>query len=138
MDGVLCPIVMNLFYGCGAWGEKKVTDQSAHAVDEATPSFRRLRFSNITARRIKFAAAFILGLPEMLVEDLIIENSSFFLDSENRTAGVPAMAPGVPQLCRAAYRCAMSRSSPWANLDISDQLGPAISVNDARFLSWPI
>ena len=132
MDGVLCPIVVNLFYGCGAWGEKKVTDQSAHAVDEATPRFRRLRYSNITARRIKFAAAYILGLPEMYVEDVIIENSSFFLDSENRTAGVPAMAPGVPQLCRAGLIARNVEKLTMRNLDISDQLGPAISVNDVR------
>ncbi len=97
MDGVTCPIVVNLFYGCGAWGEKKVTDKSAQPVNEGTPRFRRLRYSNITARNIKFAAAYIIGLPEMFVEDIIVENSSFFLDPKTRSRANLRWPPG----CRA-------------------------------------
>jgi polygalacturonase len=34
MDGVLCPIAVNLFYGCGAWDDEKVTNQSPLPVAE--------------------------------------------------------------------------------------------------------
>jgi hypothetical protein len=132
MDGVNCPIVVNLFYGCGAWNEQRVLDQRAYPVDGGTPRFRRLRYSNITARRIKFAAAYILGLPEMYVEDLICENSSFFLDPENTDAGPPAMAPGVPDLCRAGIIASNVRQLTLRQLDITDQIGPAISISKAR------
>ena len=134
MDGVHCPIVVNLFYGCGAWGEKRVTDQSPQPVNDGTPQFRRLRYSNITARRIKFAAAYILGLPEMFVDDVIIENSSFYLDAKNTTGGAPAMAPGVPELCRAGLIARNVQKLTMRHLDISDQIGPAVSVTDAREL----
>ena len=135
MDGVTCPIVVNLFYGCGAWGEKKVTDKSAQPVNDGTPRFRRLRYSNITARRIKFAAAYVIGLPEMFVEDMIVENSSFFLDPENTTAGEPAMAPDVGNHCRAGFIARSVEKLVLRNVDITDQLGPAVSVSDSRDLT---
>jgi hypothetical protein len=28
MKDVLCPFIMNLFYGCGAWGSDKISDKS--------------------------------------------------------------------------------------------------------------
>jgi polygalacturonase len=135
MDGVTCPIVVNLFYGCGAWGEKKVTDKSAQPVDAGTPRFRRLRYSNITARNIKFAAAYIVGLPEMFVEDLIVENSSFFLDPQNILAGEPAMAPDVGNHCRAGFIARSVEKLTLRHIDISDQLGPAVKITDARDVS---
>ena len=134
MDGVNCPIVVNLFYGCGAWGEKRVTDKSAFPIDDGTPRFRRLRYSNITARNIKFAAAYIMGLPEMFVEDLVIENSSFYLDPANTIGGEPAMAPDVGNHCRAGIIARNVDKFSLRHIDVSDQLGPAISVCDAREL----
>jgi polygalacturonase len=132
MDGVNCPIVVNLFYGCGAWGEKKVTDRSPHPVNDSTPRFRRLRYSNITARRVKFAAAYVMGLPEMFVEDLVVENSSFLMDPDNTQAGEPAMAPDVGLHCRAGFIAKNVEKLTLRNVDISDQLGPAVTVTDAR------
>jgi hypothetical protein len=131
MDGVLCPIVVNLFYGCGAWGEKKVNDQSAFPVDAGTPQFRRLRFSDITARRVKFAAAFVLGLPEMFVEDVILDNISIYMDPENTAAGPPAMAPLVPDLCRAGLHVRNARNIKLRDIDVHDQIGPAVNVENS-------
>jgi polygalacturonase len=132
MDGVNCPIVVNLFYGCGAWGEKKVTDRSSHPVNEGTPRFRRLRYSNITARRVKFAAAYVMGLPEMFVEDMVVENSSFLMDPDNTEAGEPAMAPDVGLHCRAGFIAKNVEKLTLRNVDVSDQLGPAVTVSDSR------
>src|SRR6185369_13777380 len=94
MDQVLCPIVINLFYGCGAWKEAKVTDQSSQPVNNGTPRFRRLRFSNISARRVKYSAAYVIGLPEMSVQDIGFSDISVYLDPDNTEAGQSAMAPG--------------------------------------------
>jgi polygalacturonase len=131
MDGVLCPIVVNLFYGCGAWGEKKVTDTAPHPVDAGTPRFRRFRYSNITARRVKYAAAYILGLPEMFAEDMIISDSSFYLDPENTEAGQPAMASVCAKHCRAGIIAQNVRQLAVRNVDVTDQIGPAVHVRNA-------
>ena len=50
MDEVLCPIVLNLFYVCGAAIDSQLLDPAAEPVTSGTPQFRRLRFSNVTAQ----------------------------------------------------------------------------------------
>ena len=128
MDGVLCPIVINMFYECGAEGSSKVTDQSPYPVDQGTPRFRRLRFSNISARRAKFAAAYVMGLPEMFVEDVCIDDVSLYLDPTNTTGGPPAMAPNVPDMCRAGVIIRNARNIKLRRIDVVDQRGSAVSI----------
>jgi hypothetical protein len=129
MDGVLCPLAINLFYGCGAWGQSKVTDKSPQPVTPATPRFRRLRFSNISARNAKYSAAWVLGLPEMWVEDISYDNISIWCDPTNTQAGDSDMAPDIEKLCRAGMWFKFVRKLTLRNIDISDQLGSAIRIN---------
>jgi polygalacturonase len=132
MDGVFCPLVINLFYGCGAWGESKVTDRSAHPVDDGTPRMRRLRFSNISARNVKYAAGFVLGLPEMPVEDISFSDISIYLDRHNTELGAPAMAPGADGFCRAGFTITNARRVRLRNIDVHDPIGPAVSATDCH------
>jgi polygalacturonase len=131
MDEVLCPLVVNLFYVCGAEDSTDVHDRSAHLVDSGTPRIRRLRFSNISARRVKYAAAFLLGLPEMCVEDVIFDGISVYLDPDNTSARSPAMAAGVVDMCRAGFMIKNARMVKLRNIDVHHQLGPAVSIGDA-------
>ena len=71
----------------------------------------------------------------MFVEDMIVENSSFFLDPENTIAGEPAMAPDVGNHCRAGFIARSVEKLVLRNVDITDQLGPAVSVSDSRDLT---
>jgi polygalacturonase len=135
MDGVLCPIAINLFYAPGAHGEKKVNDTSPWPVDDTTPRFRRLRFSNISAVHVKYAATFILGLPEMPVQDVSLDNVSIYLDPENKTAGTPEMAPVIEKVARGGIIAKGIEKLSLRNVDISDQIGPAVSVTDAKDLA---
>jgi hypothetical protein len=135
MDGVLCPLVLNLFYGCGAWGESKVTDQSPQPVTERTPRFRRLRFSSITARRVKYSAAYVIGLPEMFIDDIACSDVAVYLDPENEEAGQSAMAPGQPDLCRAGFMLKNVANVRLHNVQVFGQLGPAVIVDNARKLA---
>ncbi|MGA3068242.1 MAG: glycoside hydrolase family 28 protein [Tepidisphaeraceae bacterium] len=132
MDDVLCPMSINLFYECGAEGSSRVTDQSAHAVDDGTPRFRRLRFSNILARRVKYAAGYVLGLPEMFVEDVAFDNISVYLDTENTKGGAPVMAPNIPDMCRAGIYLRNARNIKLRRIDVVDQLGPAVSITNCQ------
>ena len=132
MDGVLCPIVVNLFYGCGAWGQSKVTDTSPQPVTERTPRFRRLRFSNISARRVKYSACYVLGLPEMYVEDVGFHDVAIYLDPDNTEAGQSAMAPIAEDLCRAGVVMQNVRGVRLSNVQVFDQLGPAVTVKNGR------
>ena len=132
MDQVLCPLVINLFYGCGAWKEAKVTDQSPQPVTERTPRFRRLRFSNISARRVKYSAAYVIGLPEMFVQDIAYSDIAVYLDRDNTEAGQSAMAPGQPDLCRAGFVMRNVDNLRLHNVQVLDPIGPAVSVTNGR------
>lgn len=131
MDGVLCPLAINLFYGCGAWGQSKVTDKSPQPVNEGTPRFRRLRFSNISARNAKFSGAFVLGLPEMWVEDISYDNISIWMDPDNTQAGDSDMAPDIEQLCRAGMVFKNVRKLTLRNIDVNEQVGPAVRITES-------
>jgi hypothetical protein len=132
MDRVLCPLAINLFYGCGAWDDPKVLDKSPKPVDETTPRFRRLRFSNITARRAKFSACFVLGLPEMFVEDIAYSDVSIYLDEENTEAGESDMAPGIEKLCRAGFVIRNASGVQLNHIQVHGQIGPAVCVANSR------
>ena len=127
MKDVLCPFIMNLFYGCGAWG----SDKSPWPVNEGTPRFRRIHFSDITAREVQYAAAFIYGLTEMFVEDVSFSDVavSMALDAE---AGDPAMAPDMEPMRRAGFFACNVRGLRFHNVEVADHLGPALILIDVE------
>ena len=45
----------------------------------------------------------MLGLPEMFVDDVVLDGISVYMDAANSEAGYPAMAAGVADMCRARY-----------------------------------
>lgn len=132
MDEVLCPIVLNLFYICGTSNSSQQLDPRPQPVTSGTPQFRRLRFSNITARKVKYAAAFMLGLPEMSVEDIVLDGISLYMDTTNTEAGSPAMAAGVADMCRAGFILNNARNVKLRRIDLYDQLGPAVVMKNSQ------
>jgi len=130
MKDVLCPFIMNLYYGCGAWGADRISDKSPWPVNEGTPRFRRVHFSDITAREVQYAAAFIYGLAEMLVEDVSFNNVAISMARDAET-GDPAMAPDVEPMQRAGFFACNVRRLRFHNVEVTDQLGPAFILTDA-------
>ncbi len=102
MDDVLCPFTLNMFYGCGAWGNSRVADKNAQPVDDGTPVFRNISFSHITARNVRTAAAFLFGLPEMPAENLVFHDVIISL-AETAKAGYAEMAEGLPVMNRSGF-----------------------------------
>jgi polygalacturonase len=132
MDDVLCPIVLNLFYTCGASKNSPFFDHGPLPVNTGTPQFRRLRFSNITARNVKYAAAFLLGLPEMFIDDVVLDGISVQMDPGNSQAGSPAMTAAAADMCRAGFVLKHARNIKLRRIDLYDQLGPAINISNCQ------
>jgi len=130
MQDVLCPFTMNLYYACGAWGDKTVADKQPHPVDDGTPRFRRIHLSNITARDAKYAAAFLYGLPEMPVEDISFSDISISM-SPDAEAGHPEMADDMELMQRAGFFVCNARRLRLHNIEVSGQLGPALMLKDS-------
>jgi hypothetical protein len=131
MKDVLCPFILNLYYGCGAWGSERISDKSPWPVNEGTPRFRRIHFSDITAREVQYAAAFIYGLAEMFVEDVSFSNVSVAM-ALDAGVGDPAMAPDLEPMQRAGFFACNARRLCVHNVEITEHLGPALILTNVK------
>jgi len=99
MNGVGCPIVMHLYYECGAKAEEiaTISDRNPRPVTNTTPCIRNIKITNITADNARVAAAFLLGLPERPIENILFENVKITLVKDGKPAR-PAMAFGIKEM----------------------------------------
>jgi polygalacturonase len=132
MDRVLTPISVNLFYGCGAWDDPRVNNNTPMPVDETTPQFRRIRFAGITATGAKYAAAYIVGLPEMHVQDVSLKDVLIRIDRNNAETGEPDMSPLIPMTCRAGIVARNVSGFTLSDVEVIDSLGPCVRVSDCE------
>ncbi len=131
MRDVLCPFIMNLFYGPGAWGAERIADHTPWPVDAGTPHLRRIAFAHITARDVQHAAGFLFGLPEMAIEDVSFTDIDISMALEAE-AGRPAMAPEIASMRRAGVYARNVRGLRLRDVRIGEQLGPALTLVDAE------
>ena len=95
MDHVLTPFVVNAFYFCDKDGKTDyVQSRKPLPVDERTPGFGMLEFRDIVAENCQVAAAWITGLPERKISELVFDDVKISFDPDAKE-GVPAMASGV-------------------------------------------
>ena len=99
MNGVGCPVVMHLYYECGAKPEEiaAISDRNPRPVTETTPCIRNIKITNLTADNAQTAAAFLLGLPERPIENVLFENVKITMAKDGKP-GRPAMAFGVKEM----------------------------------------
>ena len=99
MKGVGCPIVMHLYYECGAKAEEiaAISDRKSRPVTDTTPCIRNIKITNVTAENARVAAAFLLGLPERPIENILFENVKITL-AKNGIPARPAMAFGIKEM----------------------------------------
>ncbi|MGE5551193.1 MAG: glycoside hydrolase family 28 protein [Bacteroidota bacterium] len=136
MRGVICPFVIHLFYHCGAGGkEQAVQDKNPRPVTDATPIFRRIHFSGITAREVSAAAGFIHGLPEMPVEEVTFDDISVHLAAD-AAPGLPAMMNDLEPMQRRGFYCCHARRVSFRNVRIDGHEGPAFTVKHSRELEF--
>jgi polygalacturonase len=129
MRDVLCPFTMNLYYVCGAEGDRVVSDKGARPVTEATPRFRRIQLSNITVRDARLAAAFLYGLAEMPLEDVALSDVTIAMAPEAE-AGLAEMAEGIDPMARAGIFVRNARGLRLHNVAVTGQLGPGLTLSD--------
>jgi len=97
MENNLCPVVINMFYKCGASPSDAYFSQEALPVGITTPQVRNVRIRDVRATGCRASAGFFAGLPESPVEDLDISRCEFFVDEQSETRPVESdMFFGVP------------------------------------------
>ena len=91
MDGVLTPLVINMFYYCDPDGHTEyVYSKEKYPVDDRTPYLGQFHFKDIVCENVNVAAGTFYGLPELGIKSITLENIDFKY-SDNPVAGRPAM-----------------------------------------------
>ncbi len=92
MINVKTPFVINMYYNMGPKGghEEYVWTTKALPVDENTPVLGAFKFSNMKCVDVEYAAGVFLGLPEMPIKKIELENVSFIY-KEDACEGYPVM-----------------------------------------------
>ncbi|GGG03063.1 endopolygalacturonase [Paenibacillus albidus] len=132
MEDVICPFILNLYYFCGPRGkEKYVWDKNPYPVTEETPQFRRIHFSDITARNVHAAAGFLYGLAEQYISEITFANIAISM-AENAVPGRPAMMAGIEDMKRRGFYLGNVREISFRQVTIENHEGPAFYVENGE------
>ena len=101
MEGVLTPVVINMWYNCCdpdrhseyVWSREKLP------VDGRTPHLGRFRFSHMTCTGAQAAACYIDGLPERPIDAVTFEDVTIDFDPQ-ALPSVPAMQNFAKERCK--------------------------------------
>ena len=75
MDSVMAGITVNAYYQCGAKpDDMELFSQEALPAAETTPMMKDMLFSNIIMKNVRAAGIYLLGLPEMPVQNIRMTN----------------------------------------------------------------
>ncbi|MBY0147023.1 glycoside hydrolase family 28 protein [Neobacillus niacini] len=128
MDRVMCPFILNLYYFCGPKGKDKyVWDKNPYPITKETPSFRRIHFSNISARNVHASAGFIYGLAEQYVSEITFNNIDISM-AEDAIPGKPAMMAGIEDMNNRGFYVGFAKDILFNSVTIENHEGPAFHV----------
>ena len=101
MEGVLTPIVMNMWYNCcdPDRNSEYVWSREHLPIDDRTPYLGSFTFRNMICKDCEAAACYCDGLPERPIEEITVENILFTF-SENAKPSKPAMREFMEDFCR--------------------------------------
>lgn len=85
MQSCWCPIVIGQYFAPGVLPEEKerVLSEEPQPVEPTTPRIKDITICNVKAENVRSTAAFIVGLPEMPIENVTIKDFSYTLAPED-------------------------------------------------------
>lgn len=131
MTDVLSPLTINLYYGCGAWGDPVVGNKSALPVNQGTPAIRNISLNNIRAKGTRIAAGFLYGLPEQVIENVSIRDYNVDMDESWQEEGEAEMADGLPRMCRHGLWARNVKGLTLAGINIRNAKGQVLDIDDS-------
>jgi len=132
MEGVICPFILNLYYFCGPKGKDKyVWDKNPYPITEETPMFRRIHFSQITARNVHASAGFIYGLAEQYVSEITFSDIAISM-AENAIPGKPAMMAGIEDMKSRGFYIGFAKDILFNQVIVENHEGPAFYVENSE------
>ncbi len=130
MDGVLTPIVINMWYNCcdpDRYSEYNTTREKL-PVDDRTPYLGTFAFRDMVCENCCVAACYCDGLPEQPIGEITVENIKFTYD-ENAEPSFPSMRNNNQEMCRAGMYFDNVKKLTVKNIEISGNDGEALMAN---------
>lgn len=128
MKDNLCPIAINMFYRCGSAGtEPELFSLEQLPVENSTPCIKDIEISDIHASSCKSSAGFIVGLPEMPIQNLHIKDSTFETDEESAVSTSESeMYAGISDSPTKSFRVVFAEDPVFENIKIKGPKEPFI------------
>lgn len=95
MDNVICPISINMYYRCGS-DDPVLYSLEAQPVDEDTPVIKDVLIERVTAENCRHSAAFLAGLPESKLQNVVVRDCNFTVKEELEPGLEAEMCKGIP------------------------------------------
>jgi polygalacturonase len=128
MDHVMTPFVVNSFYFCDPDGKTEyVQSREPHPVDDRTPCIKTLEFSDINAKNCHVAAAYMEGLPEQKIGEIVMRRVKIGY-ADHPKCDVPAMSDGVEACSKRGIFARNIRKLTLEDVVITGQDGPDIEI----------
>jgi polygalacturonase len=123
MENNLCPLVINMFYRCGAKPSDGFFAQDPLQVGLTTPSIKNITISQIRASGCRASAGFIAGLPEAPIENLSISGCEFSTDESSPASPDESdMFMGLPLVQEKSFRILNVKDPVFSDVTVQ---GPA-------------
>jgi polygalacturonase len=127
MDGTLCPLVINMYYRCGASPEDGWFSLNAQPVEQVTPEISDIVVRNVRATGCRASAGFIAGLPESPVRGLSVADCFFSTDETSPIdAAESDMYFGIPPVNTKAFRILNADNPRFENCRVEGPAAPFI------------
>jgi hypothetical protein len=123
MENNLCPLVINMYYRCGADLSDGFFSPDPLPLTQTTPSVKNIRISGIRASGCRASAGFIAGLPESPVENLVMSQCEFSTDEKSGVSpGESDMFLGIPETEEKSFRLLHVKAPEFQHVRVT---GPA-------------
>ena len=133
MDGVLMPLVINMYYNCDPLDGRSeyVWSRKPHPIGDDTPYLGAFTFRNILCRNCECVAGFFDGLPEQPIKSVRIENASFSFREEARRLW-PASQTYSRGFCREGLYFDNVESISLQNVSFENVIGDEVQLGSHR------
>jgi polygalacturonase len=119
MEDNLCPLVINMYYRCGASLTDGFFSLDPLPADQTTPSIKNITISDIHASGCRASAGFIAGLPESPIENLTISRCEFSTDETNPAKPDESdMFLGLPPVSEKGFRILNVNKPSFSNITV--------------------
>ena len=126
MDNVICPISINMFYRCGS-DEPNLYSLEKQEIDEATPYIGDVLIERVKAENCRSAAAFLAGLPERPLANVVINDCDFKVTDKVEEGLEAEMCKGIPETDYRGIRV-INADAKFNNLTVNVE--PAVLVEE--------